>query len=127
MLQCWPFNLRIKTSHYLMKAPKFAKSLVRFILYICLFRYFLNILSYVYELEQGFIVDECHYCLNSRTRLKRQHYTMLPHHCIVLVSLRLFRVRTNISTHFKASSFTTLYHTFTVWKMTFFFEFLRYC
>ena len=52
---------------------------------------------------------------------------MLSNNCIVLDSLRLFWVHTNISTHFMASCFTTLYHTITVLKRTLFFEFLKFC
>ena len=111
--QCWPSNVRIKSLHNLLKALSFAKTLVKFVPYTCIFRYFFNISSYIYEPELGCRVDECHYYLNSRTCLNRKHYIMLPPHCSVLVSFRLCSLHTNIST---ASCLTTLYHEFTVLK-----------
>ena len=86
-----------------MKAPKFVEFLVKFVPYTYLFRYFCNTNSYIYKLELDFSVDECQYCLNSRTCLNRKHYIMLPCDCIVLASLWLFCVHTKFSTHFKAS------------------------
>ena len=128
-------NLNVCCSHYNVGPKTCEKSLLQNFLiiwqimcaYTCLFRCFFNIHTHIYDLKLSFSVEECHYCLNSKICLYRNHYIMLPRHCIILASLLLFWVHTNISTYFKASCFTTLYHTFTVLKITYFFEFLRFC
>ena len=96
-----PSTCEEKSPYYLMKAPKIAKFLDKSIPHTYWSRYFFSVNSYFCHLELGFSVDECHYCLNSRTYLNRKNYIKPLHHCIVLASLWLFWVHTNISTHFK--------------------------